>query len=344
MSGEAAGVVRGVSKSIVRAPFVGRLPRPRPRAAPKPSSAATRGLLKRRVPVRRVARVSDQVSTGLELYTSALEAKTETDINNTTATSSTNNNTTTTTNSNTTAQQWLLRARFFAWNLFRNTLLGMAVFEAYGSTVGTLAGPLTIPETNSTASMQLRRSSENHEKLGHDSTHDTANDDDDEEAFLSLARTDAYSRASLPIHFFSGSIAGTIHGLASSLMEGNVTSHSMTRYTTFNTIHHSMAHAMLFGSYETIKRTMLQYSDEEERLQNRAYYLVTMALAGGLAGQMQHVASHYMEAILGLSNHTLQIDWRTTVSTPMAIRPLLWAFPPSAIGFIAFEYGKEFVT
>ena len=105
-----------------------------------------------------------------------------------------------------------------------------------------------------------------------------------------------------------------------------------------------MAHAMLFGSYETIKRTMLQYSDDEERLQNRAYYLVTLTLAGGLAGQIQHAASHYVEAVMGLSNHTLHIDWRTTFSNPMTIRPLLWAFPPSAIGFIAFEYGKEFMT
>lgn len=337
LSGEAAGVVRGVSKSIVRAPFVGRLPK----AAPKPpSTAATRGLLKRRVPVRRVARVSDKVSTGLEWYTSALEAKTETD-HNATSTATTNNTTNTTTTAPSQTQQWLLRTRFFAWNLFRNTLLGMAVFEAYGTAIGTLAGPTTIPETDSQSTASSRQHLQP-EKMNIEYDNDTV--DDDEELFLSLARTDAYSRASLPAHFFSGSIAGTIHGLASSLMEGNTTAHSMTRYTAFNTIHHSMAHAMLFGSYETIKRTMLQFSDDEERLQNRAYYLVTLAFAGGLAGQIQHMASHYVEAGLGLSNHTLQMDWRSTLSTPMAIRPLLWAFPPSAIGFVAFEYGKEFMT
>ena len=223
MSGEAAGVVRGVSKSIVRAPFVGRLPKAAPKlrvpkAAPKPPATATRGLLKRRVPVRRVARVSDQVSTGLEFYTSALEAKTETDHNATTTTSNSNNTATKTTT--TATQQWLLRARSFAWNLFRNTLLGMAVFEAYGSAIGTLAGPSTMSENDCHGSSQQHEHSVSHGLLLHHNhdhnTKDTADDSDDE--FILLARTDAYSRASLPVHFFAGSIAGTIHGVASSLM------------------------------------------------------------------------------------------------------------------------------
>ena len=47
---EAAGVIRGVSRSIVRSPLVGRLPVVR--------SGASKGLLRQRLPVRQVAKVS----------------------------------------------------------------------------------------------------------------------------------------------------------------------------------------------------------------------------------------------------------------------------------------------
>lgn len=44
VSKEAAGVVRGVSRSIVRAPMIGRLPRPQ------------QAIFRQRLPVRQVAR------------------------------------------------------------------------------------------------------------------------------------------------------------------------------------------------------------------------------------------------------------------------------------------------
>lgn len=62
-SSEAAGVVRGLSRSIkgatgsiIRFPAVGRLPRQ---------------IVKRRLPVRRVAKLSDRLSTGLDLLQEA---------------------------------------------------------------------------------------------------------------------------------------------------------------------------------------------------------------------------------------------------------------------------------
>lgn len=320
LSGEAAGVVRGVSRSIVRAPFVGRLPR----AAPKPipsGSAAARGILRRRVPVRRVARVTDKVSTGVDWFLSAMEAKEGTE------------------NQNTKLRQWILRTRSFAWNLFRNTLLGMAVFETYGYTIGYMAPALTLTEIETVKLIavenQLRE-----ERINPD--YDAYDEEDDTSIVFGLP--DAYSRASLPIHFFSGSIAGIVHGMVSSIMEGNSSTGSFARYTMLNTLHHSMAHSMLFGSYEMIKRGLLNYSEDEMQLGNRTYHLVTFALAGGMAGQIQHSISHYVESFLGLTNHTLQFEWRSSFRSPLAIRPLLWAFPPSAIGFVAFEYGKEFMT
>jgi hypothetical protein len=353
LSGEAAGVVRGVSRSIVRAPLIGRLPkaatRMPPVRVPKPPSAVGRGILRRRVPIRRVARVSDRVSTGWDWYTSALE------VDDGDATSKTSKKTPTASTKRNT--QWMLRARSFSWNLMKNTLLGMAVFEGYGYVVSSLAPPApTIISMDSDENnhniilVEIEHSQEEEPSPPYleYSDHD-ADDDDDESSssMLPLGEPDEYSRASLPVHFFAGSTAGIVHGLVSTVMEGNPTSRSLLRYTTLNTLHHGMAHAMLFGSYESIKRGILKWTDDEDRSYHggRAYHLITFALAGGLAGQVQHLASHYAEEAFGLSSsQSLQIDWRSALRSTPALRPALRAFPPSAIGFIAFEYGKEFTS
>jgi hypothetical protein len=333
LSGEAAGVMRGVSRSIGRGPWIGRLP-----ARPSPSSVG-RGILRKRLPVRHVARVSDRVATGLDLYTSALEASTESPE-------------TVKTSASTRRKEWILRARSFGWSLFRNTLLGMAVFESYGYVVSSLS-PAAAPaaagggggERNDQEMHDSRVSRLNNTDLdAHDDHVD--DDDDDDDGSVLFGEPDEYSRASLPSHFFAGSLAGSIHGLASTLMEGNPTSRSTVRYLSWNTLHHSVAHSMLFGSYESIKRGMFHLTGDDEHSVSisRAYHVLTFSVAGGLAGQIQHMASHYLEGGLGLANETLQVNWQPALRTAPAIRPLLWAFPPSAIGFVAFEYGKHFVS
>ena len=332
LSGEAAGVVRGVSRSIVRGPLIGRLPA----TAPKPPTVTGRGLLRQRVPVRRVARVSDRVSTGWDWYTSASEVE-DTSNGATKAPP-------------TATRVWLVRARSFAWNLFRNTLLGMAVFEGYGYVIGSLAPPPSLVSMKDGGASAQMTGNFKENPSGDNSIHHGGEEGEDFSVLL-LVEDDEYSRASLPIHFLAGASAGTIHGLASSAMEGSPTPRLFTRYIAWNTFHHAMAHAMLFGSYESIKRGLLQWTanngEETETMshrESRTYHLLTFALAGGLAGQVQHVVSHYAEQALGLSNQTLQLDLRSASRTTPALRPALWAFPPSAIGFIAFEYGKQFIT
>jgi hypothetical protein len=322
LSGEAAGVIRGVSRSLVRGPLIGRLP------ARASSSSVGKGILRRRLPARQVARVSDRVSTGLDWFTSALEAN-ESESPKASK-----------------RQEWMLRARLFGWNLLRNTLLGMAVFESYGYVVSSLAHnendnvssptELTIKEWQKVPTITV--------VADVDDQGDDDDDHDDDDVSILFGEPDEYSRASLPSHLLAGSVAGSIHGLAASLMEGNSTSRSTMRYLSWNTIHHSLAHSMLFGSYEGIKRGILQMTEDEERSVSRAYHVLTFSVAGGLAGQVQHLISHYVEGGLGLANETLQVDWRPALRTTPAIRPLLWAFPPSAIGFVAFEYGKRYVS
>lgn len=70
-SSEAAGIVRGISRSIrgargsiFRFPAIGRLPR---QAVVK----------QRRLPVRQVAKLSDRISTGLDVLSTAVDATAE---------------------------------------------------------------------------------------------------------------------------------------------------------------------------------------------------------------------------------------------------------------------------
>lgn len=327
LSGEVAGVVRGVSRSIVRGPLIGRLP-----AAQPSGSSLGKGILRRRLPARQVARVSDRMATGLDVYSSAVESTD--DSGNPKADS---------------RKAWPSKLRSFGWNLFRNTLLGMAVFESYGYVIA-LADDVEVTDTYNKRDNSL--TGHIHE-AGSDRTRDNSRLSTDEDVFgdqddasTVFGEPDEYTRASLPMHFFAGSVAGSVHGMASIFVEGNPTLQSTLRYITWNTLHHTMAHGMLFGSYETFKRAILRVTEDEERMigSSRTYHVLTFSLAGGLAGLVQHLVTHYVEGGLGLANETLQIDWRPALRRPPAVRPLVLAFPPSAIGFVAFEYGKQFVS
>lgn len=62
-SAEAAGIVRGFARSVGRS--VARLPI---------GSLPRRAVFRRRLPVRQVAKLSDRIATGLDLFSSAVES------------------------------------------------------------------------------------------------------------------------------------------------------------------------------------------------------------------------------------------------------------------------------
>ena len=88
-------------------------------------------------------------------------------------------------------------------------------------------------------------------------------------------------------------------------------------------------------------------------------HVVAISFAGGIAGSMQHVASHYTE-VLGKENSFFSTVsrgkndsekirfFRRNVLQKLPVAPtfrsVITAFPPTAIGFVAFEYGKEVST
>jgi len=296
VSGEAAGIIRGVSKSVGRSVMkapIGRLPK----AGSVPKVVSTGGILRQRVHIRKVARISDRVSTGWDWWSTAKDSAEGT---------------------NSRKQPLFQRAQTFATNLFKNTILGVVVFETFGYAIGRLAPSSEICSDQGLNIAELV---------------------DDESDELVFDEPDEYARASLTSHFGAGFLAGTVHGIGETCFyKGNL---NLSRFGVINTLQHSLAHSLLFTSYESVKRTIIyNINSMDERTQHFGMaHLTAFGVAGGIAGQVQHIASFYAEQWLGLSNSTLRISFRSTVAP--TLRPTLSAFPPSAIGFIAFEYGKK---
>jgi hypothetical protein len=148
---------------------------------------------------------------------------------------------------------------------------------------------------------------------------------------------DEYARASTPVHFVAGAIGGSVHGIVGTLWEtaaGERTLRTLPKMT----LHHSSAHAALFGSYEALKRLFLENLGLDSRSYQGPAYLGSISIAGGVAGQVQHIVSHFSEQWLRLEETEA-----TAVRTirPPVMRNVLMAFPASAVAFVAFEYGRS---
>ena len=115
-------------------------------------------------------------------------------------------------------------------------------------------------------------------------------------------------------------------------------------------------HSVLFGTYEGTKRLMVPSLGESSLKddENNVHYgnLLAIGLAGGIAGSAQHVVSNYTETVCVTSyskiwqnDMTLVQRCRLMPRFPLpSVRTLAFAFFPSSLGFIAFEYGKEIMT
>lgn len=167
-----------------------------------------------------------------------------------------------------------------------------------------------------------------------------------DETVIEVMEHDAYARASLSTHFYAGACGGSVHAVTSTVWE-SLWKPSLIQILPAMTIHHAIAHSTLFGCYETCKRGLLSV-EASQQAHDEIPYFCSVTLAGGVAGSVQQIVSTYTEQWLRVDvvEEVPQPFTRAMVrfhATPPTLRSLLFAFPPSAISFVAFEYCKSFL-
>jgi hypothetical protein len=165
-------------------------------------------------------------------------------------------------------------------------------------------------------------------------------------------KNDPYAEASVATHAFAGSLGGCAHGVAGTLWDTAFAPTPKARRSVLGgmprmLLHHGVAHSMLFGGFEGTKRVFLSYAnsinnDETHGTESitRIEYLGCVAVAGGLAGQAQHLVSHYSEQVF-LPVLSPVRGGKIVYWTHPTLRPLLVTFIPSSIAFVALEYGRN---
>jgi hypothetical protein len=160
----------------------------------------------------------------------------------------------------------------------------------------------------------------------------------------------------VPFHalpFIAGGLAGSAHAGASALVDTGERT-ALTRafsltppFPVHRLFHHSITHSVLFGSFESTKRLLLGAVEEKdveggsEVVSNVSVtHGCTVAVAGGIAGCLSHVASHYTE-IWEETGSVFFNNGRALRLPPIQLRAVGAAFLPSALGFVAFEYAKS---
>ena len=315
-----------------------RLPKraPRVRASSPPRTTPKIRVPKSHVKVPKshantIAKASDRASKGLDLY-SSLGDNVNVDNNVTKKSMQIR------------ISRYIQQISSFGKVFITNTVLGMAVFSTYEWVIENVTPP----------------SSDCDDDIEED-VHKQPNLQLQEEQIDKEITEDDMDRATLPQHFLAGGLAGISHSILSLAMDikksdlaaskGRTTSGSTAnlinrynfptfRYSSVYITHHSLAHSVLFGSYQTSKRMCL-IKDEENN--DSILHIASITMAGGIAGQIQHVTSHLSEQCLGLVNETKNFTsllQRLKVASLPSFRSTLLSFPPSAIGFLAFEYGK----
>jgi hypothetical protein len=180
-------------------------------------------------------------------------------------------------------------------------------------------------------------------------------DDDDEKEIIPLDAPDDFSRASIRAHVGAGALAGSLDGLLSSLWESKSQSIPFfLQKAPYLIMQQCLSHALLFGSYEWCKRKLihqLHSSPWGEWKNSGLSPLICIGLAGGVAGQLQTLTNHYGEQIkerqpsaerlLRRKPWSVQLRFLLREIKHPSMGSTMAAFVPSAVGFVAFEYGKR---
>ena len=377
-SSTATSVATKASKTISR----GSTPRVSVRNVPRIPKAP-----KIRVPKARantIAKATDRASKGYDILSARLEQNQSVSVETKNAKDAKSHNSTKRRKHNNiqqyrkTINQALQQVTSFGKIFITNTILGMALFATYEGVIDYVAPPLVEIRTKEDDILC--------NNIADVSNGDVSDDESSDDIALNEIgdNDDAMDRATLPQHFLAGAMAGTSHAVLSLALEvkRNVTlsaaGKSTTNVTVTNLIHqhkpihlqfptlnysaayilhHSLAHSVLFGSYQLTKRLLIQNITPDPTMARNGtnsscgsnnndaiLHISCIAMAGGLAGQFQHVTSHISEQCFSLvdetTNSSSSLLRRLQLASWPTWRSTMVAFPPSAIGFLAFEYGK----
>ena len=168
---------------------------------------------------------------------------------------------------------------------------------------------------------------------------------------------DSYTQSTIPQHFLSGAFSGCIYSVSLLTWDGIGTIlgpkmvHPPPSPLVFTVMSNSISHSILYGSYEGIKRTLWEReSSSNEKIKAPTTLDVSIfGISGGTAGVLHHICSHAMErwkdgmsiSIHKESGQVLLEKIKTLIPTG---KSTLFAFVSHAIGFVAFECGKELMT
>ena len=356
-SPESAGLARGLVRSAARQGAgrvaVGRLPLPKAAADVAQTSIGvaakttkhTVATASRFAKIKKVAKVSDRASTGFDLVDAASTSEDSP-------------------SSKKSIRTWTRVSNFFG-NLTKNTILGTAVFLTYEDLIDRFEDGNdnnSIEEVNTSSidpyenSLTTTTTLPQHYAAGFCAgcVH----------ACLGRA-IDVVYRIKMQIYQQYWHQEKSASSLVSSIMHSS-NNPPFSRYL----LHHAASHTVLFGSYETTKRiTMLAFppqikigrmrinnnntaiDDEDivtggnENDDDYSSYLddrfFIVAFAGGIAGISQQIISDYTEQLMTQRSLTRK-NW-PSINKP-SIKSLLLASIPTAIGFVAFEYGKEVMS
>jgi hypothetical protein len=123
---------------------------------------------------------------------------------------------------------------------------------------------------------------------------------------------------------------------------------------TFTLASNAFTHALLYGSYEGLKRNMGNQQQRDHRTDLNSsdtpliHDLSSYAISGGCAGVLHHICSHVMEAWRERIPMTVKDSRQVLLDDVKNLLPTgkstIFAFLSHAMGFVAFEFGKEIIN
>jgi len=175
-------------------------------------------------------------------------------------------------------------------------------------------------------------------------------------------------RSTVLAHFAAGACAGWMQStvLTSWELATKMKAHHMqlphnirTRFLIRRAVHHSIGYASLFGTYEATRRLLLHAAYPflqshnatlSDNVNRNVVSLTAAFVAGGIAGQVHqfvsYITSHWKLQALQSASSDFSVSRHAKQYSRLmpTLKANLSAFGPTALCFVAFQYGEDFTA